>query len=157
MRLDLVGRPNPLHTRRRYAGLTGHRPHAPAGPMRRWLRGLRDDFLLLRIRNRRLRPAPRGLLQAREAMAGKPALPANHRRSAHAHFGRSRFLAAAIGTQQNNPRPGDHALRCRRGVDHAFQFPALPALDVQNFDWSSHVEAEIDPITLCHVNNETLH
>ena len=155
--LNLIGGPNPLHARRRYAGLAGHRTHAPAGPVRRWLRRLGDDSRLLRIGNRRLRSATRRLLQSRQTQPGKPAFPANHRRSAQAHFDCSRFLTAACSTQQNNPRPCDHTLRRRRGVDHAFQFLALPAVDLQNVDWSAHAEKKIVQITFCHVNNETLH
>lgn len=128
--LDLVGRPNALHTRGRKASLTSHRPHAPAGPMRRRLRCLGDDLLLLRVGNRRLRPATPGLLQSRQTVTGKPPFPANHRRSAHAHGSRCRLLPAAFAPQKDNPRPGDHALRRRGSVDHAFQFAALPAIDV---------------------------
>ncbi len=138
--LDLVGRPNPLHARRRYSGLASHRTHAPAGPIRRRLCRLRNDPVLLRCGNRRLRPAARRFLQPCQTVAGKPALPANHCRSAHSYFGGRRLLATARGTQQNDPRPGDHALRRRRGVDHSFQLPALLAVEVQNFDGSGHTQ-----------------
>ena len=113
VRLDLVGGPYPLHARGRYSGLTGHRPDAPAGSVRRWLSRLSNDLLLFRIRNRRLRPAPRGLFQSRQAMTRKAPLPANHRRSTRPHFGSGRLLAASFSPQQYDPRPRDHPLRCR--------------------------------------------
>ena len=60
--LDVVGGPNPLHARRRNPHLSGHRAHAPARPVRRRLRRLRDQLVLLRLRDRRFGAATGSVL-----------------------------------------------------------------------------------------------
>jgi len=140
VRLDLVGRPEALHARRRNADLSRHRTNAPASPVGRGLRRQRKNLFLLCVRDRRLRPTTRRLLESRQSQAGKAALPTDHRRSAHADLGGRRLLTATRRTQQHDARPDHEPLLRGRGINHAFQLAALVAGNVQSFDWSAHAK-----------------
>lgn len=139
MGLNIVGRPNALDARRRDPHLPGHRTHAPASSVRRRLRGLRDQLVLLPVRNRRLAATARSVFeQSFDSVRRKPALPTYHRRPTDAKLGCRGDLRPSLSARKHDPRAANHPLRCRWRVDQSVQLAILGFTHLDGIDGTGH-------------------
>src|SRR5882724_9928339 len=131
MRLDVIGRPQPLHARRRDASGAGHRAAAPSPQMGRRRYRLLDDLLGRPLRQPRPAPAPRSIAQSCQPVPRKTPDPAVDLQARYAHPFGDLLLPQPLRAQQDDLGAPPLAYRHRAGANPAPQLPSLlqPQLD----------------------------